>query len=158
MKVTDEQILILKTRIDNDDVTVTQGCKELKIAPVTYYRRLSNLSERSEKAAEIERNVTNMLPITIQTVQSELNSIITELKAMRGKDTREQLSIMDRKINALDKLNNTLKTTQILVDNRTVNVEIRNQVENDVVKWVHDTLSFKRGEEFADEVVRLLAS
>jgi len=123
-KVTDDQVLVLKSKVDNGNVTVTDGCKKLGIAPVTFYRRLEKLTKKSDEMQQIVNNVTNELPITIQTIQAELGSIISNLKEMKPKDMRESLSVIDRQINALDKLNNTLKTTQILIDNRTTNVTI----------------------------------
>ena len=156
-RVTDNQILTLKTKIDNGNVTVTQGCKDLRIAPVTYYRRLDKLTKQSDKVQEIVNNVTNELPLTIQTIQAELQAIISDLKGMKGKDTREQLSIMDRKIAALDKMNNTLKTTQILIDNRSVNIEVKTAAQREVCAWVYDRVHERGGKEIADKVLGWLS-
>lgn len=138
-KVTADQILTLKTRIDNGDVTVTQGCKNLGVSPVTYYRRLKALVEKSEECKEIVRNVTDTLPITINSIQTELQGIISELKEMKAKDTSERLRIIDRQTTALDKLLNTIKTTNIMIDNRSLTVNL-DQKETIIEAWVRDEL------------------
>ena len=158
MKVTDEQILAIKLQSDNGNVTVTQACKDQKIAPVTYYRRLEKLTAKSKNITSELLNVTNELPVTIQTIQAELGTIISNLKQMKPTNTRESLSIIDRQISALDKLNNTLKTTQILIDNRSVNIEVKEQTEREVAQWVYGRILENGGKELADKVAGWLGA
>lgn len=155
-KVTDEQILIAALNAENGS-PVGVECKKLHITPKTFYLRRKRLEATQKQVSNRLQEVTSELPMTIQRIQGELQTIISELKGMKGRDTREQLSIMDRKIAALDKLNNTLKTTQILVDNRQVNIEVREQTRHEIAQWVYDTILRKGGPEMADKVMAMLS-
>jgi transposase-like protein len=126
MKNSDAEIERAEMLILSGNVTVAAACKELGIAPPTYYRRLRQVKEKQEHGTIVRDNVT----ITIEKLDESANKILETLKEMlktgKGYDTEKHdaIDVIKTTVGLITGYRTALQKATFMIDARQQTINI----------------------------------
>lgn len=136
-KVTDEQILALHLQVEAKKITIKKGCEQLNIARGTFYNRLATIQKLNKALNNIEQNIQETLPLTIEKLDKEANDLLNELIEYKNatKGTKDYLPNLDRLIRFLPTYRRALqKAGDIYIDKIDMRTLVLNTLPQDVQK------------------------